>query len=56
MQTKKKTELKINNLGLYDLKIVADSGAIEVDERNRTFEDAIAIIQNHMYCKGGRDD
>lgn len=53
MDCKRQSILRKTNLGLYDLRIIDDSGAVIVDVHNVTFYRAVSMMEENMYS-GGR--
>lgn len=44
--------LQKNSLGLYDLQVNDESGAIVTDVKNITFYRAVSILEENMYLSG----
>lgn len=44
--------LQKNSLGLYDLTVNDESGAIVMDVKNITFYRAVSILEENMYLNG----
>lgn len=47
--------LQKNALGLYDLRVNDESGAIVMDVKNITFYRAVSILEECMYLSGRSD-
>lgn len=47
--------LEKNSLGLYDLKVKDEGGAVIEDVRNITFLRAVSILEEQMYQSGRSD-